>query len=292
MPHQPKFGIHNPKSPTKTRICCQSGSNPKLPQTKNPVSLSPRIPVDNRSAKANIMQKYWLAAILVGSLACATRVQGQSIPVPFDGLAFQLMTTNQFNNVLEANLEKPKSSNPATPPTNLQALSFRVSSTDRQQNITRFITNLRATDPAAADNWAQVFATNDVFGAIDQAMGQLGLDSTNLADAYAVYWTNAWLGAQGRTDDLPSAQLIAVRNQAAQALLATPQVIAATDAQKQEIAEGLLIQAALIDASVKQAQGDPTLLPQVQTAIKQGAQTIGLNLDRFSLTDRGFTLTQ
>jgi hypothetical protein len=236
------------------------------------------------------MQKYWIAAILVGSLICATRVQGQSIPVPFDGLAFQLMTTNQFNNVLEANLDKPTSSNPATQPTNLQALSFQVSPTDRQQNITRFITKLRATDPAAADNWAQVFATNDVFGAIDQAMGKRGLDSTNLADAYAVYWTNAWLGAQGRTDDVPAAQLIAVRNQAAQALLATPQLMSATNAQKQEIAEGFLIQAALIDASVAQAQANPTLLPQVQTAIKQGAQTVGIDLDRFMLTDQGFRL--
>jgi hypothetical protein len=238
------------------------------------------------------MKKYWIAAILVGSLICATRVQGQSIPVPFDGLAFQLMTTNQFNNVLEANLDKPQSSNLAVPPTNLQALSFQVSPTDRQKNITRFIDSMRTTDAASADNWAQVFATNDVFGAIDQAMGKRGLDSTNLADAYAVYWTNAWLGAQGRTDDLPSAQLIAVRNQAAQALLATPQVVAATDAQKQEMAEGFLIQAALIDASVQQAQGDSTLLPQVQTAIKQGAQTVGIDLDRFTLTDRGFTLKQ
>jgi hypothetical protein len=236
------------------------------------------------------MQKYWLAALLIGSLTYATRVQGQSIALPFDGLAFQLMTTNQFNNVLEANLNQPESSNPAAPPTNLQALSFQVSPTDRQQNITRFITNLRAADPAAADNWAQVFATNDVFGAIDQAMGKRGLDSTNLADAYAVYWTNAWLGAQGRTDDVPAAQLIAVRNQAAQALLATPQLMSATNAQKQEIAEGFLIQAALIDASVTQAQASPALLPQVQTAIKQGAQTVGIDLDRFTLTDQGFRL--
>jgi hypothetical protein len=59
------------------------------------------------------MQKYWLAALLIGSLTYATRVQGQSIALPFDGLAFQLMTTNQFNNVLEANLNQPESSNPA-----------------------------------------------------------------------------------------------------------------------------------------------------------------------------------
>jgi hypothetical protein len=271
----------------RSRTSCQSGSTPKLSQAENPVSLSSRISVDNRSTKANIMQKYWIAAILVGSLTCATRVQAQSlmpsgfyIPIPIVGADQNIGSNPNYSNDLEA----------AKQPPNLQALSFQVSPTDRQQNITRFITNLRATDPASADNWAQVFATNDVFGAIDQAMGKRGLDATNLADAYAVYWTNAWLGAQGRTDDVPAAQLIAVRNQAAQALLATPQLMSATNAQKQEIAEGFLIQAALIDASVTQAQANPTLLPQVQTAIKQGAQTVGIDLDRFTLTDQGFRL--
>jgi hypothetical protein len=233
------------------------------------------------------MQRYWLAALLVGSLTNAMPVQAQNfaptgfyIPIPIVGADQHIGSNPNYSNDLEA----------TTPSPNLQALSFRVSPTDRQQNITRFIAKLRETDPASADNWAQVFATNDVFGAIDQAMAKLGLDSTNLADAYAVYWTNAWLGAQGRTEDLPPAQLIAVRNQAAQALLATPQLMSATNAQKQEIAEGFLIQAALIDASVTQAKTNPALLPQVQTAIKQGAQTVGIDLDRFTLTDQGFRL--
>jgi hypothetical protein len=199
------------------------------------------------------MQKYWLTVLLVGSLANAIPVQAQNfmpsgfyIPIPIVGADQNIGSNPNYSNDLEAAQQSP----------NLQALSFQVSPTDRQQNITRFISNLRDTDPASADNWAQVFATNDVFGAIDQSMTKFGLDSTNLADAYTVYWTNAWLGAQGRTEDLPPAQLIAVRNQAAQALLATPQ-----------------------------------LMPQVQTAIKQGAQTVGIDLDRFTLTDQGFRLT-
>jgi hypothetical protein len=251
----------------------------------------------NPLTKANIMRKYWLAAILVGSLTYAHRAQGQSfmpsgfyIPIPIVGADQNIGSNPNYSNDLEAAKLQGQINRTFSQTANSSALSFQVSATDRQQNITRYITNLRAIDPAAADNWANIFATTDVFGAIDQAMGKRGLDSTNLADAYAVYWTNAWLGAQGRTDDLPAAQLMAVRNQAAQALLATPQLTAATNAQKQEIAEGFLIQAALIEASVTQAQGNPALLPQVQTAIKQGAQTVGLDLDRFTLTDQGFRL--
>jgi hypothetical protein len=245
------------------------------------------------------MQKYWLATLLIGSLTNAIPVQAQNfmpsgfyIPIPIVGADQNIGSNPNYSRDLDAAKQTTEADHAASPSANLKALSFRVSLTDRQQNTTRFIDGLRLTDAASAKSWEQIFATNDVFGQIDQAMTKLGLNSTNLADAYAVYWTNAWLGAQGRTDDLPQAQLIAVRNQVAQTLLATPEVQAATDAQKQEIAEGLLIQAALIDASVKQAQGNPTLMPQVQTAIKQGAQTMGLALDRLTLTAQGFALSQ
>jgi hypothetical protein len=251
------------------------------------------------------MQKHWFVVLLLGSLLYAPRATGQIlapsgfyIPIPIVGADQQIGNNPNYSNDLEA-AEQRSSNNPASftqdtnsfnPASDRQLLSFQVSQPDRQKNIARFIDRLRQTDTVSAENWAQVFATSDVFGQIDQAMSERGLDSTNLADAYAVYWTSAWLGSQGRTDEPPLTQLIAVRNQAAQALLTTPEVLATTDVQKQEIAEGLLIQAALIDSSIAQAQGNPALLRQVQTAIKQGAQTMGIDLDRLTLSDRGFIL--
>jgi hypothetical protein len=249
------------------------------------------------------MRKHWFVALLLGSFIYAPRATGQIlapsgfyIPIPIVGADQQIGNGSNYSNDLEA-AEQQSPNDPASfvqdtnsfnSANDRQLLSFKVSQPARQQNITRFIDRLRRTDTVSTENWAQVFATSDIFGQIDQAMSDRGLDSTNLADAYAVYWTSAWLGSQGRTDELPPTQLTAVRNQAAQALLNTSEVLATTDAQKQEIAEGLLIQAALIDSSIAQAQGNPALLLQVQTAIKQGAQTMGIDLDRLTVNDQGF----
>jgi hypothetical protein len=134
----------------------------------------------------------------------------------------------------------------------------------------------------------QLFAANDVIDLIDKRMMSIGLRANNVADAYAVYWTNAWLGSRGRNDELPKPQMIAVRNQAAQALLATLPFKSTTDAQKQELAEAMLIQAALIGAVTDNAKSDSALLEKVKVAIAQGAKGMGLDLDKMTLTAQGF----
>jgi hypothetical protein len=96
------------------------------------------------------------------------------------------------------------------------------------------------------------------------------------------------MGSRGRTDNPTRAQTTATRNQAANALLASPEMRAASASQKQEMAEALLIQAALIDATVEKAQSNPAFLAQVKAAIAQGAEGMGLDLASMTLTDDGF----
>jgi hypothetical protein len=169
-----------------------------------------------------------------------------------------------------------------------KSLSYRLSLAVRKRNLAQFVEKSRSTNPVGAAQMEQLFASTDVMGQIDKAMASEGLRSNNVADAYAVYWTNAWLGVRGRNEDLPKAQMIMVRNQAANALLATSQFRAATDAQKQELAEAMLIQAALISASIDQAKSDPTLMAKLKVAIAQGAKGMGLDLDKMTLTSQGF----
>jgi hypothetical protein len=103
-----------------------------------------------------------------------------------------------------------------------------------------------------------------------------------------VYWANAWLGSRGRSDDFDKTQILAVRNQAANALLATPTVVLASDTQKQEMAEALIVQAALIGSAVESAKSDPALMSKVKAAIAQGAKSMGLDLYSMTLTADGF----
>ncbi len=171
-------------------------------------------------------------------------------------------------------------------------LNFQVSASRREQNLSQFVEKTRATDPQGAAQLAQLFASTDVIDAMGQYLAPYGLRVDNVADAYTVYWVNAWLGAQGRRDDVSADQVAAVKSQAVMALSATPGFAAATDAQKQELAEALLIQAALVEAAIDYAASDPTLLEQTKVAIAQGAQNFGLDLYQMNLTPQGFLLQE
>jgi hypothetical protein len=173
---------------------------------------------------------------------------------------------------------------------NTNRLSYRYSSAIRSRNLVRFIANTRKVDPVTAKNLEQFLASNDILSPIQKSMTANGLNANNLADAYAVYWTIAWFGAQGGSEDLPEAQMIAVRNQAAYLLQATKQFDRATDAQKQEIAEIMLLQSVLIVASVNGAKSDSEQLDRVKTTISQGAKRMGLDFALMNLTPQGFYL--
>jgi hypothetical protein len=173
-----------------------------------------------------------------------------------------------------------------------EQLNFQVSVSRRAQNLSQFVEKTRAIDPQGAAQMAQLFASTDVISAIGQDLAAYGLRVDNVADAYTVYWINAWLGAHGRQDDVSESQIAAVKNQAVMVLSATPQFAAATDGQKQELAEALLLQSALIEAAIDHAASDPILLEQTKAAIAQGAQNFGLDVYQMNLTSQGFLLKE
>jgi hypothetical protein len=201
------------------------------------------------------------------------------------GLWTQSQNSSKIKKSLTASLST-KNSNPSTASSKI--LTYKVSTTVRRRNLAQFLAKTREVDPDGAAQMEQFFALNDVIGLIDKSMMAAGLRVNNIADVYAVYWTSAWFGSQGSSNSLSSAQVIAVRNQAAKALLATLPFKSVTNAQKQELAEAMLIQAALIEAAVSSAQSDPALLEKVKVAIGQGAKGMGLDLNKMTLTSQGF----
>jgi hypothetical protein len=171
---------------------------------------------------------------------------------------------------------------------NTAKLAYRPSNSVHQRTLTQIVENTRAQDPAGAQKLEQLLSSKNIIAKINQDMPRLGLQPNNVADAYALYWASAWQGAQGRNDDLPKSQMMAVRSQAAEALLKVSQFRSATDAQKQEMTEIMLIQSALILLSIESAKSDPALLAQTQKAIAQGAKNFGLDLEKMTLTAQGF----
>lgn len=166
--------------------------------------------------------------------------------------------------------------------------TFRPSLEVRQRNLAQFVTRTRTADPQGAAQLEQLFTSTDIIGEIGKALAPYGLKTNDVADAMAVYVVTAWYGVRGRDDDPTRAQLTAVRGQMANATGSVPQFAAATDAQKQELAEAMLIQAALVGQAVTAAKGQPALLEGVKKAVAQGASaTFNFDLRTLRLTDQG-----
>jgi len=89
-------------------------------------------------------------------------------------------------------------------------------------------------------------AASDPIDTLGRALSAYGVRTDNVADAYAIWWLNAWLASRQRNDTPPARQIAAVRVQAARAMAAVPEIATASNAVKQEVAEASLIQAALI----------------------------------------------
>lgn len=167
-------------------------------------------------------------------------------------------------------------------------LTYRPSAAVRKANFARFVERSRERDPEGSARLARLFKTTDVIGTANGWMKPYGLVSTNVADATAVYLTTAWLATRGRSDDPAPETMRAVRSQVASAIASTPDFRTASDAQKQELAEAMIVQAILISQYVDAAKSNPSLMRSVKGAVASGARkTFGFDLRSMQLSDRG-----
>ena len=157
----------------------------------------------------------------------------------------------------------------------------------RQANYAGFVERSRRVDPAGADGLAETLR-NDPVAMMKPELAKFGLRTDNVADAYAVYWVEAWQAVHGASGASSRATAQAVREQAARAISATPEFASATAAQKQEFAESYLVQALLVGAAKEQAGGDRAKLRQVSAAVEKGARAAGFDLRAVTLTEDGF----
>jgi hypothetical protein len=238
-----------------------------------------------------IQKQFQFTIILL--LAFATPVTAQYTPL------FNFITRTSIPIVIQcpgcsaANRNKrPKTTKTTVTKAEIGKFSYNPSAAVRQRVITRLAEDVRAKDPDAAQKLEQNFISNDIIGQMNKIMVTSGLNSNNLADAYAFYWANAWQAFSGRNENLSKTEIVAIRSQTARILLATPQLLTATDAQKQEIAELMLIQAVFVSGSIDGAKSDPTQLSNAKASIAKGAKSFGLDFDRMTLTPQGFEFTK
>ncbi|MGK9055602.1 DUF6683 family protein [Neorhizobium petrolearium] len=180
----------------------------------------------------------------------------------------------------------------ATPPTAPADLRYTPSHERRIANFANFVAKSRLSDRQGADNLAKLFASQDVVEGMKAPLDAVGLRIDDVADAYAAWWINAWQASRGRDEDVSRTMAIAVRDQAARAMTSSGMMRGASDAAKQEMAESLLIQAALIAAAMEQSKGNAALTRAIAAVASQGARGMNVDLTAMDLTEHGFVPAQ
>lgn len=166
---------------------------------------------------------------------------------------------------------------------------YTPSLTRRQANIARQIARVRAASPASAKSMEEMFREQNVFAMIDGTVAPFGMSTSNVADAYAVWWITTWEASQGLTDTQNDPVAIAaVRKQALLAMVASPRFASLTDAAKQDMADEYVFLTALVTGSMNYLRANPAGLSAYRRGLIETTRAGGLDLSSMRLTRAGF----
>jgi hypothetical protein len=165
---------------------------------------------------------------------------------------------------------------------------FVANKSRTKQNLTAVVNHMRKTDSVNAAQMEQLFASNDIIGAVGSVMDRYGLERNNVAHAYALYWVVYW-GLANKVYEAPSSKAMkAVAAQAEIGFSGSANFASMNDAQKQATAEELMALVAILDGTSEQAKLDPALAEKAAKASLEGSRKSGLDLDAMTLTEDGF----
>lgn len=169
-------------------------------------------------------------------------------------------------------------------------LEYTPSLERRQTNLNQLAEQRQVKHLKGADELEALLSSTQVIDAVEQTIQPYGLVINNIADAYTLWWITAWQASEGESVAVDKEIAQAVKQQAMMIWLANPKLAEASDENKQEIAEALLIQALLTQAAMSRAGDDKSAKQAVKDAVRQGAASSGLALEQMQLTEQGFVL--
>ncbi len=176
-----------------------------------------------------------------------------------------------------------------TPPSSATVASFSYTPDMqvRKKVQADFIEGLKAMGPEIASQMDTALGQMDVFAEVDKVLQPYSMKTNDIADAYAIYLTNSWLGANGRTDDLTPQQMAGIQSMVRATMGGSKDLMALNESKKQSFAESLILQAVFYELMVDSAQADPAALTNVKAAIKGAAKELGIDVDQFELKPNG-----
>lgn len=144
-------------------------------------------------------------------------------------------------------------------------------------------------NPKGAEELKAVFEKHDPVQIWSEIVRSDGLHTGDVTDAFTAYWLLNWMVAN-RSDGTPD-QVKAVREQVRPLLAANPTYARLTEAQRQELAEVLMlnfvVQHGAYSAAMK--KNDSELLSKLgDAAVARFQNEMGIDLRQLTLTERGF----
>lgn len=160
-----------------------------------------------------------------------------------------------------------------------------------RQKQAQIVATMRSNAPEAAADVERLFA-QDIVAMVAPSLRELGLDHQDMADMTTAYWVAAWEASQGivgrKTD---RAIMNGARNQIAGIVRSNPALAQMSDAEKQDVADTMMLQAILIEARMGAAQkaGGAMRQRMSNTIHAEANQLLSVDLRQVTLSPAGFT---
>lgn len=166
--------------------------------------------------------------------------------------------------------------------------AYRPDPAVRARVYARAVQTMAKASPGEAAKFRQILVSGKMRNEVAGFLARYGMSPNNLVDTTAIYLAVAWLTTH-RNNGAPSAeQLRGLRRQVALAYGSVPQIMAMSNAAKQELAEANLLQASLSSTLADQASKDPATLAKARAAIASWVRdSYQLELTRMTLTANG-----
>lgn len=151
----------------------------------------------------------------------------------------------------------------------------------------KLVDQMRQTAPEAASDVEKLFGQN-LIATLAPQMAQLGLDTNDMADMTTVYWVTAWEASNGIVGRQTDPALVkGARDQIAKTMASAAQM---TDAQKQGVADMMLLQGLLAEARMGAAAkaGVATQQRMSDTIHAEAGRILKTDLRQVALTPAGF----
>lgn len=172
-------------------------------------------------------------------------------------------------------------------PAGAARLSYSSTPALRRQALDGYLARASRQYPEAARVMSAQFAKHDYAAVYRSLIGGTGLRDNDAADAVTAYTVLGWQIANGYTDNLPPARIVAARRQIAAALAANPQL--SSPATRPALGEEMKLLMVTLHAGWQSAQREGNLSRYADGVARLFRTQSGRDLRSLTLTDAGFS---